>query len=149
AAFTAEVERQAADAGVTPLRVRPDGQPIRGALFTQRRQLHFGYSDGISAPDVDWADSGAPAKVDYRHYLLDRGSPEDRSSALPLSGDGAALGEAAAFVRDGTFMVFRVMHQNVAAFNRFLETNARALAPALGRTEAEAAEWLAAKMMGR
>jgi deferrochelatase/peroxidase EfeB len=147
--FVGEVEGRAADAGVSVLRLRPDKGHIRGALFSKKRQLHFGYFDGISAPDVDWADTGAPDKVNYRNYLVGRGTEADRSSCLPLSGQGPALDEAAAFIRDGTFMVFRVMHQNVAAFNLFLETNARLLAPALKMSEADTAEWLAAKMLGR
>ena len=147
-AFIADVEHEA-KAGTTLLKVRPDGDHIRGALFTQMRQLHFGYNDGISSPDIDWADTGSAAKVNYRHYLLGRGIAGDPTSSDPLSGQGAERDEAARFIRDGMFLVFRVMHQDVAGFNQFLESNARLLAPILEWSEADTANWLAAKMLGR
>ena len=50
---------------------------------------------------------------------------------------------------DGSYAAFRVMYQDVAGFNGFLADNARRLAGPLRLNEAEAEEWLAAKMLGR
>jgi deferrochelatase/peroxidase EfeB len=148
-AFLGDVEGAARGTGVNLLHVRPDGERLRGALFTQKRQLHFGYFDGISAPDIGWADPVAPPQVDFRHYLLGYGTDAIQSTPRPIPGAPPALDEAVRFVADGTYLALRVLYQDVAAFNRFLEDNARRLAPVVGRSQADTAEWLAAKMLGR
>jgi deferrochelatase/peroxidase EfeB len=144
-----QVEDKARVAGVTPLAVRPDGQRLAGALFTRQRELHFGYFDGISAPNIGWADPVAPPQVDFRHYVLGYGTDAIPSTPQPLAGGLPGLDEAVTFVRDGCYVVLRVMYQDVAAFNRFLNDNAQRLAPALGRSIHDTVEWIAAKLLGR
>src|SRR5262249_37015422 len=56
---------------------------------------------------------------------------------------------AVGFARDGSYGAFRLMYQDVAAFNRFVADNARRLAPRLGMTEQATADWLKEKMLGR
>lgn len=100
--------------------------------------LHFGYRDGITAPDVDWADDGG-GKVDCREILL--GYPNKDYPTSPL-----APGPWHELVRDGSIACVAWIHQDVAAFNRLLEEEAVHLAGAVG---GDAREWLAAKVMGR
>jgi len=127
--------------------VRAGGATIDGQLLQPPRRVHFGYLDGFSGPTVAWKDPAQEPDVDFRHFLLGYATadidsrPRDRG----LPGEAEALGLA----RDGSYAAFRLMYQDVAAFNRFLADNARRLAPALHMTEAEAEEWLAARMLGR
>ena len=52
-----------------------DGRSLGGA------KLHFGYTDGISHPDVCWDDvPDRPAQVDFRHFLLGYATPEHSSA---------------------------------------------------------------------
>jgi Dyp-type peroxidase family len=137
----------AAATGTRHLLVRPSGQTIDGQLLEPPRRLHFGYLDGFSGPTVAWKDPAQQPDVDFRHFLLGYASDDIDSSPRDLGGPGDA--EATTFARDGSYGVFRLMYQDVAAFNSFLAANAGRLAPALKMSEAEAAERLAAKMLGR
>jgi deferrochelatase/peroxidase EfeB len=103
-------------------------------------KLHFGYTDGISHPDICWNDAAITlAQVDFRMFLLGYSTPEYPSAP----GDGAT----ADLVCGSTYGVFRWLYQDVAAFNSFLSTQAPKLFPNLAPADAE--ELLAAKMMGR
>ena len=68
---------------------------------------------------------------------------------MPLTNMTPALVEAIDFASDGTYLALRLMYQDVAAFNRFLNDNAKQLANTIGRSQADTVEWLAAKMLGR
>ncbi len=127
--------------------VRAGGKTIDGALQTPLRRLHFGYQDGFSGPSVAWKDPAQDPNVDFRNFLLGYSTSDFESfpRKVGLPGDD----EAVAFARDGSYGALRLMYQDVAAFNAFLIDNACRLAPALGMSAAEAAEWLAAKMLGR
>lgn len=125
--------------GLTELVPRRDGT-ILEARSLGGTQLHFGYTDGISHPDICWNDAAiTPAQVDFRMFLLGYSTPECPSAP----GDGAT----ADLVRGSTYGVFRWLYQDVAAFNLFLSTQAPKLFPNLAPADAE--ELLAAKMMGR
>jgi Dyp-type peroxidase family len=135
-------------AGVAELSPTPtDGQTIDGQLLGKGR-LHFGYRDGISQPNVAWSDGEKDADyVDFRHFLLGY-STSDISSSPKVVGSRPITSQAATdLVRDGSYAVFKWIYQDVATFNRFLETEGPKLAP--NRPVAEAQELLAAKMMGR
>ena len=116
---------------------RLDGRSLGGG------RVHFGYRDGIGQPEVIWSDSPSvspkPNQVHYRHFLLGYGNSEVPS--YPSSGEASVL------VRDSTYMVFRWIYQDVAAFNRFLSDWASQLAPHLAPKDAQ--ELLAAKLIGR
>jgi len=119
---------------------RLDGQ----SLPSGRGKLHFGYTDGISHPDICWDDDATdpaknPQQINFRNFLLGYSSP------VAFSAPGT--GPAADLVRDSSYAVFRWLYQDVAGFNRFLASQAGNLAPDL--PVAEAQELLAAKMMGR
>jgi deferrochelatase/peroxidase EfeB len=125
---------------LTELIPRRDGTILQGRWYS-RAKMHFGYTDGISYPDIRWDDDAARAagQVDFRHFLL--GYSTDECPSAP------ARGPAAEFARDSTYGVFRWLYQDVAAFNLFLSTEGPRLFPELSPAEAE--ELLAAKMMGR
>jgi Dyp-type peroxidase family len=95
----------------------------------------FGFKDGISHPAIDG--SGIPgtnpheAPLKAGEFVL--GYPDEMSDDPPIP-QPEILG------RNGSYVVFRKLHQRVAAFRRYLRANAGA---------AVDEELLAAKMMGR
>jgi Dyp-type peroxidase family len=95
----------------------------------------FGFRDGISQPAIEG--SGVPSDNPYDPPLK-AGEVvlgyEDELGGISPAPEPAALG------RNGTYVVFRKLHQRVAAFRRYLRENAKDPADS---------ELLAAKMMGR
>ena len=145
--LTETVLATAAATGTQHQLVRANRQTIDGALLAPPRRLHFGYLDGFSGPSVAWKDPAVDPHVDFRNFLLGYSTSDIES--FPHNAGFAADDEAVAFARDGSYGAFRLMYQDVAAFNRFLIDNACRLAPALKMSPAETAEWLAARMLGR
>jgi Dyp-type peroxidase family len=138
-AIVDEARKQAAASGVVELVSNPDGSPLGGAVVSGGK-VHFGYVDGVGQPDVDWETIPAtPGKVDLRHFLLGYDLPEIPSSPRQgLTGD---------LFRDGTYMGFRWLSQDVPEFEAYLDRNAALVAP--GRPIEEGRELLAAKLVGR
>jgi Dyp-type peroxidase family len=95
----------------------------------------FGFKDGISHPAIEG--SGIPGTNPYEKPLkageFVLGYP-DEMSETPAMPQPDALG------KNGSYIVFRKLHQRVAAFRQYLRANA---------TDAMPEELLAAKMMGR
>lgn len=95
----------------------------------------FGFKDGISHPAIEG--SGVPGSNPLEAPLkageLVLGYP-DEMGALPPQPEPEVLG------RNGSYVVFRKLHQDVAGFRRYLRANA---------SGPEDEELLAAKMMGR
>lgn len=102
--------------------------------------LHFGFRDGITQIDVDWEDKKIAGKVDLRQFVL--GYPSDVYRTAPYR-----PGPWQDFARDGCFSSLTWIHQDVAAFNRFLRDNAPAVTAS--GVNGDPQEWLAAKLMGR
>ncbi|MGB6985723.1 MAG: Dyp-type peroxidase [Candidatus Aquilonibacter sp.] len=96
---------------------------------------HFGFKDGISHPAIEG--SGVPGtnphEVPLRPGEFVLGYPDEMSDT-PITPQPAVLG------RNGSYIVFRKLHQRVAAFRRYLKEVAR---------DPHDEELLAAKMMGR
>ena len=96
---------------------------------------HFGFRDGISQPVIEG--SGIPG-TNSKETPLKAGEfllgYIDETGVFPPMPQPEILG------RNGTYVVFRKLHQRVAAFRQYLKTNS--LNP-------EEEELLAAKMMGR
>jgi deferrochelatase/peroxidase EfeB len=138
-AATAAVRFLAGDSGVTELVPHRDGTELEGRSLGGGT-LHFGYTDGISHPDICWSDTGAkPGQVDFRSFVL--GWPTPEFSSAPHAGAAAEL------VRGSTYAAFRWLYQDVAAFQTVLRTEGPRLYPRLRPADAE--ERLAAKLMGR
>jgi Dyp-type peroxidase family len=124
-------------------RARPAFEALAGVVPVWRQDCHalpnekepFGFRDGISHPAVEG--SGVPGSNPYEEplkageFVL---GYRDEMGGFPPMPDPPALG------RNGTYVVFRKLHQKVADFRRFLKANARS---------AEDEELVAAKMMGR
>ncbi len=95
----------------------------------------FGFKDGISHPAIEG--SGIPGKNPHEiplkpgEFVL---GYTDEYGGVPAVPQPDVLG------RNGTYIVFRKLHQRVAAFRRYLKANASTAADE---------EFLAAKMMGR
>lgn len=95
----------------------------------------FGFRDGISHPSIEGSDiSGSnPHELPLKPGEFVLGYP-DETGEVPSIPQPEILG------RNGSYIVFRKLHQRVAAFRRYLKENS---------TTPEAEELLAAKMMGR
>jgi Dyp-type peroxidase family len=95
-------------------------------------RVHFGYRDGIAQPTIEGGmghntpDAQPPSPAWNFVLLDDPAAPYDLPSPVELG-------------RNGSFGVFRVLRQDVAAFERFLDANAGAIDR----------ELLAAKLCGR
>lgn len=125
---------------LTPLS-RNSTQPRLVQSKLPDHRIHFGYRDGIGEPLLDWS-SSTPASGDLNNFVI--GYPAGMD--FPPS---PTTGQAGAFAKDGCYMAFTVLYQDVAAFNQFLATQAVELAPKLGFTPKATQEWLAARLMGR
>lgn len=135
-----ELRDSAHNSGVTELIPRRDGSTLQ-ACSLGGAKLHFGYTDGISHPDVCWDDDDVrgPEQINFRNFLLGYSTTEYPSAP--------AGGPAADLARGGAYGVFRWIYQDVAAFNLFLSVQGPRLFP--DRPPDEAEELLAAKMLGR
>ena len=111
---------------------------------------HFGFADPISQPPIEGADTpsypgdgelqpdGTWRALKPGEFLLgyeDEVGPEGTPAPEPLE-----------LRLNGTYMVFRKLYQDVAAFRRYLVTAAKAL---YGSDDPYHQELVAAKMMGR
>jgi Dyp-type peroxidase family len=111
---------------------------------------HFGFADPISQPPIDGADTpsypgdgvlqpdGTWRPLKPGEFLLgyeDEAGPE-----------GSPVPEPFDLRRNGTYVVFRKVYQDVASFRRYLLTAAKAL---YGSDDQSHLELVAAKMMGR
>ena len=102
------------------------------ALPTEREP--FGFRDGISHPAIEAAAFQGPIPASGPSRPASSSSVSRRDRPLSLHAAPGILG------RNGTYVVFRKLHQRVAAFREYLKANSRG---------AEDEELLAAKMMGR
>jgi Dyp-type peroxidase family len=120
---------------------------------------HFGFADGISQPTI----AGLSSRLDlaantvqsgefilgypneYGLYtsrpLLDASADPGHLLALDAQGSGRAD-----LARNGSYVVFRQLAQDVRAFWRFVD---QATAQADGSSDTQRRTWLAAKMVGR
>jgi Dyp-type peroxidase family len=117
------------------------------AIYLQDKastQEHFGYTDGFGNPDFKGAErecipgqgklasDGAWEALATGEFLL---GYADEAGELPVAPIPHLLG------RNGTFMVYRKLHQNVATFRNYLNEK--------GKFYAGGKEKLAAKFVGR
>jgi deferrochelatase/peroxidase EfeB len=103
--------------------------------------VHFGYRDGISNPDLDDNENSVEPSA-LNSFLIGYSS---KSASNP----GPVAGKALEFAKDGCYVAFRIIEQDVATFENFLTLQAELVYQRLGLTLADAREWIAAKLMGR
>jgi Dyp-type peroxidase family len=105
---------------------------------------HFGYTDGFGNPDFKGAERDC---VPGQGKLTEKGTWEALATGEFLLGYADEAGELPVapiphlLARNGTFMVYRKMHENVATFRAFLEEQ--------GRLYPGGKEKLASKFIGR
>jgi Dyp-type peroxidase family len=120
---------------------------LKGHLFCPDMKEHFGYVDGLSQPKIE----GRPKRK------TDKAPEKDNTSEIKPGSEvkpGEFLlgylnerrarvtnGQGRDIRRNGTYLVFRQLEQDVAAFNTFLSDAAK-------RT-GENEEWVAARLLGR
>ncbi len=118
---------------------------------------HFGYTDGIGNPVF----SGQYEPEIEAQQVIGRGKLLPDQTWAPLATGEFILGypdesqalpptaPPADFLRNGTFMAFRKLHQNVAAFNEYLDETAAVFAREMNMPVPEARETVMAKFIGR
>lgn len=130
----------------------PDGSKI------PTPKEHFGFTDGIGDPvfEGQYSDKAMAKAVIGRGKWMD-----SRKGWQPLATGEFILGHAdesqelpptampPEFMHNGTFMVYRKLHENVASFREVIAEEARTYALAMGIPEEEAEPTLMAKMVGR
>jgi len=119
---------------------------------------HFGFTDGIGDPVFE---GQYPNEADLLAAVIGQGKLTASQEWLPLATGEFLLGHVDEaqetsggampidFSRNGTFMAYRKMHQNVNTFHRYIEEKAAVYAAIHGVSEDEANETLRAKMAGR
>jgi deferrochelatase/peroxidase EfeB len=118
---------------------------------------HFGFADGIADTVFD----GQMAPEDLAERAIGQGKLLPDQSWAPLAPGEFLLGwpdesqEIAGaampldFSRNGTFMAWRKLHQNVFAWRRYMEVQAERFAAVMGVPRERATPTLAAKIVGR
>ncbi|MGW2254535.1 Dyp-type peroxidase [Kitasatospora sp. NPDC001660] len=123
-------------------RVRPAHDRLPGVTAIWRQDCyalpsgkeHFGYLDGVSHPAVEG--SGIPGSNELEVPL----KSGEFVLGYPDEIGGVETPQPTALGRNGSYAVFRKLHQNVAEFRRYLKDNS---------TGAQDEELIAAKIMGR
>ncbi|MEO0975324.1 MAG: peroxidase, partial [Pseudomonadota bacterium] len=130
---------------------------INGAKFPTPRE-HFGLTDGIGDPVFE----GQYPPEDEKRAVVGRGKFMGRDKGWqPLATGEFILGHPdesqelpptarpIEFMRNGTFMVYRKLHENVGSFDAVIAEEAARFARVMGVSEDDASEVLKAKMVGR
>lgn len=141
-ALTALITNAATTNGIRELFPRVGSQARLTQCQLPNDEIHFGYRDGISEPPLTWSGS-KPDQGDLANFLI--GYSADTSIIQP----GPIAGKAGTFAQNGCYNAFRILYQDVAAFNALLADQAKDVAPTIGRTKEQAQEWIAAKLIGR
>lgn len=144
-----QVEYQAANAVFTTL---PNGAQVPTA------KEHFGFTDGLGDPTFEgqYPDAEMPAKVIGRGKWMDAedgwqalatgefiiGHP-DESQQLPQTS------RPPEFTRNGSFLVYRKLHENVTSFREVIDAEAARYSKVMDVPVDEAAVTLKAKIVGR
>ena len=118
------------------------GHQDAGALG--KRKEHFGFTDGISNPDIEGRPG--PRRTRIGKLTADNEWVPLAAGEFILGYPDEALENPAAplpmsMVRNGSYLVYRKLHQNIATFRRFLDEE--------GARYAGGKELLAAKLVGR
>ena len=145
-------QKQATCAGLEVV----EGTPLRAATFQDPFKEPFGFADGISQPSIDRVHTNADSErpIATGEFLLGYPNeigvyppspsvtPDDATAAAEL--DSAFDDSRRDLGRNGTYLVFRQLEQDVLAFWKVADAQTRAKASAPGSLE----KW-GAKMIGR
>jgi Dyp-type peroxidase family len=128
-----------------------------GTIYPCRKE-HFGYTDALGDPVFDGQYTGRDEKAAVTGNGAVEGSGKWRAlatgefllgypdEAQEIAGAAMPLG----FSRNGTFMAYRKLHQNVATFDKFMTETAARFGAVCGIADpADALETLKAKIAGR
>ena len=153
--YAAIVQIAASSGGVTQLTGHrgPNGTllPYQPAVALAGGKEHFGYSDGISS--TYFKGCGEDPRFVIGGGKPTGGDPRTMAGWAPLEAGEFILGHPdesceypqaplpPLFSRNGTYMVYRKLHENVGTFNAFIETE--------GATFPGGKEAFAAKLAGR
>lgn len=147
---TAIIRAELESTGGVEIRFVQDTQALAHANGIGSEGEHFGFADPISQPPIEGADTpsypgdgvqeadGSWRPLKPGEFLL---GYEDEAGAA-----GTQTPEPFELRRNGTYVVFRKLYQDVAAFRRYLATAAKGL---YGSDDPDRQELVAAKMMGR
>ena len=139
-----------------------DALQLRGRMYCDRKE-HFGFTDGISQPIIEGTAAAAKLKRDRPKeariavvmpgeivlgYRNERGAKVTFSNGSAPSAPGSAAERTTPrdLGRNGTYLVFRQLEQNVQAFNAFVAQTAKRLH---GKFDPQTAEWVASRLIGR
>lgn len=110
-------------------------------LLVPSDYVHFRYRDSIDEPNLNQNPAGKDQQ-DLNNFLIGY-------STLKNPIPGPLTGPEGKFARNGCYNAFRVLYQDVEAFDNFLQEQSEQIASKIGKTKEFTAEWLAAKMCGR
>ncbi|MBD2753689.1 Dyp-type peroxidase [Spirosoma validum] len=139
--LTTFVTTSAATNGIKELFPRAGNQSRLSQCQLPDDEIHFGYRDGISEPGLGISGASTDESA-LGNFLIGY----DTSSIIQ---PGPTTGNAGTFAQNGCYNAFRVLYQDVAAFNSLLEEQAALAAPVIGQTPEQVQEWVAAKLIGR
>ncbi len=134
-----------------------DAAALFGADHLPSPMEHFGFADGIGDPVFE----GQSAPEIEAVRVIGRGKLMPDQTWQPLATGEFILGHPDEsqelpptappweFSRNGTFMAYRKLHQNVASFRGYVAEQAALLARMMDLPAAEAEELIRAKMAGR
>lgn len=139
---------QLIQAETTALNGIADGQPIvlRGQLFPPDMKEHFGFADGLSQPKIE----GRPKRRRDRNSGEEKSGIKLGSAVKPGEFVLGYMNERRTRVtngngrdirRNGTYLVFRQLEQDVPAFHKFVSD--------VAQRAGESEDWVAARMVGR
>jgi len=125
-----------------------DGGPIvlRGRFFPDMKE-HFGYVDGLSQPKIEGRPKRKTNKAPEKTHISGVKPDSEVKPGEFLLGylnerrARIANGQSWDVRRNGTYLVFRQLEQDVAAFNAFLSDVAKRIP--------ESEDWVAARLLGR
>ena len=129
--------------------VAPVGKQDGGALIDPRTKHHsdmehFGYSDGIGNPDIagdGWPAPPGSGKSDGKGRWLPLAAGEFILGAPDEAGEMPVAPAPVGLSRNGSYMAYRKLHENVTSFRRWLQAE--------GERFEGGPELLAAKLVGR
>ena len=124
---------EALDASVSRLRACFDRHAMRVVTEQRGERLpdrleHFGYADGVGQPSVAGVGDPAFGEGDVGMFRRWHGLPAGEIFHGHVDADGyPASGPARPFHLDGTFKVWRKLHEDVATFRTWIEEQAALL----------------------